>query len=71
MHNWVGKMICMQLCKRLKSDHADQWYKQKLETVLKKEMDMILWDFEIQIDHSIQPRRLDPILIYKNILLLL
>ena len=61
--NWVSKMIHWELCKRLKGDHADKWYMQKLESVQENK---ILWDFEIQIDLQIPVRRLDLVLINKK-----
>ena len=43
--DWVEKMILWELCKKLKFDNADKWYKYKPKTVL--ENNKILWDFEI------------------------
>ena len=34
MHDWVGKVIHEELCKRFKFDHAYKWYLSKLESVL-------------------------------------
>ena len=38
----------------------------KQESVLENEINKILWGFEIQIDHLIQPRRPDLALINKE-----
>ena len=27
MHDWIGKVIHWELCKRLKFNHANKWYK--------------------------------------------
>ena len=35
-HEWVGKVIYRELCKRLKCDHVDKWYMYKLEYVFRK-----------------------------------
>ena len=62
-HNWVGKMIHMELCKKLQFDHTNRWYMHNPESVLKNETRKILWDFEIQTDHLISARRPDLIII--------
>ena len=38
-HNWKGKLIHWELCKKLKFDHINKWYIYNLESVLKKETD--------------------------------
>ena len=55
-HDWVGKMIPWELCKRLKFVHADKLYIHK--PVLKRETHKIHWHFEIQIDNQIQTPRI-------------
>ena len=50
-HDWVGKVIPEEQCKRLKFDHSNKWYMHKPKAVLENEMHKILWDFEIQTDH--------------------
>ena len=49
-HDWVGKVILWELCKRLKLDHSDNWYMYKSEYVLENERHKILWDLRIQTD---------------------
>ena len=66
-HNWVGKMIHWELCKRLKFDHTIKWYMHKPESLLENEMHKILWDFDIQTDPFIQARRSDLVVINKKI----
>ena len=41
-HDWVGKVIHYELCKRLKFDHTAKWCMPKLEFVLKNETPQIL-----------------------------
>ena len=41
-HDWVGKVIDWELCKRLKFEHAAKWYMHKLESVLENDMHNIL-----------------------------
>ena len=46
-HDWVGKVIHWELCKKLVFDHTTKWYMQKSESVLENETHKILWAFEI------------------------
>ena len=32
-YDWVGKLILWELCKRLKTDHADKYYMYKQESI--------------------------------------
>ena len=45
-HDWVGKVIHWELCKKLKFDHTNKWYMHNPESVLENEMDKFLcfWD---------------------------
>ena len=54
-HDWVGKVIHRKLCKRLKLDQAEKWYKN--QNVWENETQKILWDFEIQTNHPILTRK--------------
>ena len=62
-HEWEGKVIHNELCKKLKFDYTTKWYVYKPESILKDEMWKILWDFEIQTDRLIPVRRLDLVII--------
>ena len=66
MHDWVGKVIHWELCKKLNFDPTTKWYMHKSESVLKNETHNILWDFEIKTDHLIPARRPDLVLINKK-----
>ena len=55
-HDWVGKGIHKELCKKLKFDHTNNWYMHKPEYVLENETLKHLWNFEIQTDHQILAR---------------
>ena len=33
-HEWVGKVIHWEMCKKFKFDHANNWYMQNTETVI-------------------------------------
>ena len=36
-HDWVGKMIQWEMCKKLNFDHAKKWYMHNAEFVLENE----------------------------------
>ena len=65
-HDWVGKVIRWELCKKCKFDHANKWYMHNPESVLENEMHKLLWDFDIQTDHLISARQPDLIIINKK-----
>ena len=44
-NNWVGKVVCMELCKILKFDHADKWNRHKPEYVPEDETNANPWTF--------------------------
>ena len=46
-HDWMGKVIHWELCKKLKFDPANKWYMQ--ESLLENEMHKLHRDFVIQI----------------------
>ena len=66
-HDWVGKVIHWEMCKKFKFDHTNKWYIHKLASVLENNTLKLLWDFDIQIDHLILVRRSDLIIINKKI----
>ena len=45
-HDWVGKGIDWELCKKLKFDHTSKWYMKKLGSIIKNEAQNSLrvWD---------------------------
>ena len=65
-HDWVGKVIHWELCKKFKFNHTNKWYIHNSESVLKKDTHKILWDFEIQTDHLISARRPDQEIVLKK-----
>ena len=52
-HDWVGKVIHREICKKFKSDHANKWYMYNPEPVLENDTHKLPWDFDIQTDHLI------------------
>ena len=65
-HDWVGKVIHSELCKKLKFEHTTKQYSHKPESVLENETHKILWDFAIQTDNWIPTRRPDWVIINKK-----
>ena len=62
-HDWVGKVIHWEMCKKFKFDHTNKWYMHNPAPVLENDMHKLLWDFDIQTDHLISARRPDLIII--------
>ena len=65
-HDWVGKVIHRELCKKLKFDHTNKWYMPNPESIVENETPKFLWDFDIQTEHLISARRPDLIIINKK-----
>ena len=65
-HDWVGKVIHWEMCKKFKFDHANKWYMHNPEPVLENDTHKLQWDFDIQTDHLISVRRPDLIIINKK-----
>ena len=56
-HNWVGKVIHWELCKKVKLNHTRKLYVHNVEFALGNEMHKLLRDFEIQTYHQILASR--------------
>ena len=65
-HDWVGKVIPWELCKKLKFDHMNKSYMPNPESIWKNETHKLLWDFEIRTDHLISARHLHQVIITRN-----
>ena len=65
-HDWLGKVIHWEMCKKSKFDHANKWYMHNPAPVLENDTHKLLWDFDIQTDHLISARRPDLIIINKK-----
>ena len=66
-HDWVGKVIHWELCKRLIWPYYQYQYMHKLQFVQENEIHKILWDFEIQMeDYLIPARRPNLVLVNKK-----
>ena len=65
-HDWVGKVIHWEICKKCKFDHTNKWYMHNPAPVLENVTHKLRWDFNIQTDHLIPARRPDLIIINKK-----
>ena len=65
-HEWVGKGIHLELCKKFKFEPMNKWYMHNSESVLENKIHKLLWDFEIQTDYLISARWPDLIIIKKR-----
>ena len=55
-HDWEGKMIHWEMCKKFKFDHMNKWYMPYPSSVIENNTHKLLWDFDIQTDHLISAR---------------
>ena len=65
-HDWVGKVIHWEMCKKSKFDHPNKWYMHNPAPVLENNTHKLLWDFNIHTDHLISARRPGLIIINKR-----
>ena len=65
-HDWVGKVIHSDMCKKFKFDHTNKWYMHNPTPVQRNYTRKLLWDFDIHTDPLISHRRPDLIIIKKN-----
>ena len=62
-HDWVGKVIRWELCKKFKFYHTNKWYMHNPESILENETHKLLWDLEIKTDPLISARRPDLVIV--------
>ena len=65
-HDWVGKVIHWEMCKKFKFDHTNKWYMHNPGPILENNTHKLLRDFDIHTDHLISAKRPDLIIINKN-----
>ena len=65
-HDWVGKVIHLEICKKLKFDHKNKWYMHNPASVLENDTHKHLLVFDIQTDHLSSTRRPDLVIINKK-----
>ena len=52
-HDWVGKVIHWEMCKKFKFDHTNKLYLHNAAPVLENDTQKLLWDFDTHTDHLI------------------
>ena len=65
-HDWVGKVIHWEMCKKFTFDQTNKWFMHNPAPVLENDTHKLLWDFNIHKDHLISARRPDLIIINKQ-----
>ena len=55
-HDWVGKVIHWELCKKFKFDYTNKLYMHNPAAVLENDTHKLLGDFDIQMDYLILVR---------------
>ena len=65
-HDWMGKVIHREMCKKFKFDHNNKWYIHNPAPVLENDTHKLPRDFDIHTDHLISARRPDLIIINKE-----
>ena len=56
-HDWVGKVINWEMCKKLEFDHTNKCYMHNQAPVIENDTHKLLWDFDIHTDRLISARR--------------
>ena len=65
-HDWVGKVIHWEMCKKFKFDHTNRWYMHKPIYFLKNDTHKLQRNFDLKTDHLISARKPDLIIIIKK-----
>ena len=65
-HDWMGKKTYWEVWKNYGIETKAKWYEHKPQAVYEIKEYKILWDFSIQIDHVIEARRPDMIIVEKK-----
>ena len=55
-HDWVGKVIHWEMCKKFKFDRMNKWYMHNPAPVLENDTHGLLRDFDVRTDHLISVR---------------
>ena len=62
-YDWIGKVIHVKLCKKLKFEYNTKLYRHKQESVWENVTNKILWDFAVETNHLIPPSRQNIVMI--------
>ena len=66
-HDWVGKVIHWEMCKKFKFNHTNKWYMHNPGPFLENNSNKLLWNFDIHTDPLISAWRPDLIIKKKRI----
>ena len=58
-HDWVGKVIHWEICKKFVFDHTNKWYMHNPAPVLENNTHKLQRDYDIHTDHLISAGRPD------------
>ena len=61
-HDWVGKGIHLEVCKKFKFEQTNKWFMHNPAPVLENDTLNLLWDFDIHTEHLISAGRPDLII---------
>ena len=65
-HDWVGKVIHWELCRKVKFAHENKWHMHNPESILKNETHKFSQDLETQTDYLTSTTRPDLVIINNN-----
>ena len=65
-HDWVGKVVHWEMCRKFQFDHTNKLYMHNPAPVLENNTYKLLWDFNIQTETLIPARRPELIIINKK-----
>ena len=65
-HDWIGKVIHWEMCKKFKFVHTNKLYMHNPAPVPENDAHKLLWGFDIHTDHLISAGRPDLIIIDKT-----
>ena len=51
-HDWVGRRIHWDICRKFGVNVSEKWYNHEPESVVENDTCKVLWDFTIQTDHG-------------------
>ena len=65
-HDNIVRIVHLELCQKFGLVGEVKWYNHKPASVVENDRVKILWGFNIQIDHVIQHRKPDTVVLYKT-----
>ena len=65
-HDNSARIVRLELCQKFGLVGVVKWYNHKSASLVENDRVKILWNFNIQIDHAIQHRSPDMVVLYKT-----